>query len=155
MLSASLYPRLYEVEGDIMVSPCPSVHLSVRLWTESCLLCIFNNTCRIHFIFTHLIKQLQNVCKCVACNMVHTSLEKSWNFDLALKSHGIWYWPGKMTFCLEKSWKISESHWKISIWRSWIFFMCDYHVSFDNNLLMSRNEEMSKHFARLAHVFYS
>ena len=31
----------------------------VRLWTESCPLCIFNNTRRIHFIFTHRIKQLQ------------------------------------------------------------------------------------------------
>ena len=35
----------------------------VRLWTESCPLCIFNNTCRIHFIFAHLIKQLQKVCR--------------------------------------------------------------------------------------------
>ena len=37
----------------------PSVHLSARpsvcLWTESCPLCIFNNTHRIHFIFAHLI----------------------------------------------------------------------------------------------------
>ena len=45
-------------KGGILVSPCPSV----RLWTESCPLCIFNNTCRIHFIFAHLIKQLQKVC---------------------------------------------------------------------------------------------
>ena len=37
---------------------CPSV----RLWTESCLHCIFNNTCRINFIFAHLITQLQKVC---------------------------------------------------------------------------------------------
>ena len=40
------------------LSVCPSV----RLWTESCLLCIFHNTSWIHFIFTHLIKQLQKVC---------------------------------------------------------------------------------------------
>ena len=33
----------------------PSVGLSI-LWTESCPLCIFNNTCQIHFIFAHLIK---------------------------------------------------------------------------------------------------
>ena len=39
------------------VSICPSV----RLWTESCSLCIFHNTRRIHFIFTHLFKQLQKV----------------------------------------------------------------------------------------------
>ena len=37
------------------------VRPSVRLWTQSCLLCIFNNTRRIHFIFAHLIKQLQKV----------------------------------------------------------------------------------------------
>ena len=51
--------RFNEVErGGILVSPCPSVHL----WTESCLLCIFNNTRRIHFIFAHLIKPLQKAC---------------------------------------------------------------------------------------------
>ena len=58
-----LYLPLNEVEGGyshrILVSPCPSV----RLWTESCPLCIFYNTHRIHFIFTHLIKQLQKVCR--------------------------------------------------------------------------------------------
>ena len=45
-------------KGVILVSPCPSV----RLWTESCPPCIFNNTHRIHFIFAHLIKQLHKVC---------------------------------------------------------------------------------------------
>ena len=40
-----------------------SVRPSVRLWTESCPLCIFKNTHRIHFIFAHLIKQLQKVCR--------------------------------------------------------------------------------------------
>ena len=43
---------------DQILQRCPSV----RLWTESCPLCIFYNTPRIHFIFTHLIKQLQMVC---------------------------------------------------------------------------------------------
>ena len=61
--------------------------------------------------------------ECVFLSMVHTSLEKSWNLNLVLKSHWIWCWPGKMAFCLEKSLKISASHWKISIWRSWIFFV--------------------------------
>ena len=53
--------RSKKLEGwvGILVSPCPSVHL----WTESCPLCIFCNTRRIHFIFTHLIKQLQKVCR--------------------------------------------------------------------------------------------
>ena len=44
----------------------PSTHLSIRpfvhLLTESCPLCIFNNTRRIPHIFAHLIKQLQKVC---------------------------------------------------------------------------------------------
>ena len=40
------------------LSICPSVHL----WTKSCSLSIFNNTHQIHFIFAHLIKQLQKVC---------------------------------------------------------------------------------------------
>ena len=48
--------------GGILVSLCPSVHPSVHLWTELCQLCIFNRTCQIHFIFTHLIKQLQKGC---------------------------------------------------------------------------------------------
>ena len=53
-----LYPPLqWSWKGGILVSPCPSV----RLWTESCPLCIFNNTCWIRFKFAHLIKQLQKV----------------------------------------------------------------------------------------------
>ena len=53
-----LYPLLQRSwKGGILFSPC----LSVRLWTESCLLCIFNNTHWILFIFSHLIKQLQKV----------------------------------------------------------------------------------------------
>ena len=39
-----------------------SVRLSICLWTESCPLCNFHNTSWIHFIFTHLIKQIQKVC---------------------------------------------------------------------------------------------
>ena len=55
---AFLYPRFNEVEGGILVSPCPLV----RLCTESCSLCSFHNTCSTHFIFTHLIKKLQTAC---------------------------------------------------------------------------------------------
>ena len=54
-------PRFNEVDGGytgITLSVCPSV----RLWTESCPLCIFKNTHCIHFIFAHFIKQLQKVC---------------------------------------------------------------------------------------------
>ena len=55
-----LYPPLQRSwKGGILVSPCPSV----RLWTESCPLCIFNNNNWILFIFVHLIKQLQMVCR--------------------------------------------------------------------------------------------
>ena len=58
-------PRFNEVERGVywfhFVRPSvsPSVCPSVRLWTESCPL---HNISRIHFIFTHLIKQLQKVC---------------------------------------------------------------------------------------------
>ena len=61
-------------------------------------------------------------------DMVRTGLEKSWNLTLDLKSHWILSSPGKMEFCLEKSLKISGSHWKIScamlnlIW-TWINLM--------------------------------
>ena len=56
-----LYTLLIEVEGGytgftLCVSP------SVHLCTELCPLCIFYNTCWIHFIFTRLIMQLQQVC---------------------------------------------------------------------------------------------
>ena len=39
------------------------VRPSVRPWTKSCPLCIFHNTSQIHFVFAHLIKQLQKVCR--------------------------------------------------------------------------------------------
>ena len=67
----------------------------VRLWTKSCPLCIFHNTSRIHFIFAHLIKQLQKVC-CVKGIVKFQNL-KFWqifgicNFDFVLLWHGIWY----------------------------------------------------------------
>ena len=35
----------------------------VRPWTELCPLCIFYNTDRIHYTCTHLINQLQKVCR--------------------------------------------------------------------------------------------
>ena len=65
-------PRFNEVEGGYtgFITP-PSergvywfhlVRPSVHLWTKPCSLCIFNNARRIHFIFAHLMKQLQKVC---------------------------------------------------------------------------------------------
>ena len=38
----------------------------VRLWTESCPLCIIHNISRIHFIFTDVINQLQKVCRALS-----------------------------------------------------------------------------------------
>ena len=46
-------PLQWSWTGVRLVSPCPPVHLSVD---GMVLLCIFNNTCWIHFIFIHLIK---------------------------------------------------------------------------------------------------
>ena len=60
--------------------------------------------------------------------MVCTGLEKSWNLTLDLKSHWILCWPGKMAFCLEKSLKISGSHWKK--------FMCHVKVNLIMKTLM-------------------
>ena len=48
---------IYSHHNTFVLFSKMSVRLSVRLWTESCPLCIFNNTRRIHFIFAHLIKQ--------------------------------------------------------------------------------------------------
>ena len=60
-----LYPRFNEVERGVYWFHLVrlSVRPSVRLGTESCPLCIFNNTCRTHFILAHLIKPLQKVCR--------------------------------------------------------------------------------------------
>ena len=55
----------------------------VRLWTESCPLCIFNNTRRIHFIFAHLIKQLQKVC------CVYSLFQNLQNFEILANSFNL------------------------------------------------------------------
>ena len=60
-ISSFYTPRFNEVERGytgFTLSVCPSV----RLWTELCPLCIFNNDHQIHLIFAHHIKQLQKVC---------------------------------------------------------------------------------------------
>ena len=68
MVTIIFTPRSTKLKGGIQVSPCPSVSpsvrpSSVRLWKESCPLCIINNSSRILFIFTHLSIQLQKVCR--------------------------------------------------------------------------------------------
>ena len=55
-----IIPPLNEVEGGYTGFTL-SVRLSVRLWTKVFLLYILYNSRRIHFMFTHLIKQLQKV----------------------------------------------------------------------------------------------
>ena len=86
-------PCSTKLKGDMLVSPCPSV----RLWTESCPLCIFYNTCPIHFIFTHLIKQLQKVCRMWTFFSSKLKNLRFWqilwicNFDFVLFWLGIWY----------------------------------------------------------------
>ena len=77
--------------------------------------------------------------------MVPTGLEKSWNLTLDLKSHGILCWPGKMAFCLEKSLKISGSHWKIACamlkfiwtWKHWWLYdkKCHFVITFETILV--------------------
>ena len=60
-----IIPALNEVEWvytGFKLFVCPSV----RLWTESCPLCIFHSTNRTHFIFTHLINKLQKVCRALS-----------------------------------------------------------------------------------------
>ena len=56
-----LYPTLNEVEGGILVSPCPSF----RLWTESCPLCIFHNTSRMSISYLHILSA--SFRRCVRC----------------------------------------------------------------------------------------
>ena len=74
----------------------PSVCSSIRLWTEWCLLCNFHNTSRIHFIFTHLIKQLQKVCHVLSffAKFQQLNFWKKFQiciFEFVLVWLGIWY----------------------------------------------------------------
>ena len=60
LIAMLLYPPLQRSwKRGILVSPCPSVRPSVRLWTESCPLCIFHKKdLSDPFIFTHLVNLL-------------------------------------------------------------------------------------------------
>ena len=53
-----LYPRPTKLKGDILVSPGPSI----RLWTESCPLCIFTGS------ISYLHTLSSNFKRCVTCN---------------------------------------------------------------------------------------
>ena len=86
-----LYPPLQlSWKGGILVSPCPSV----RLWTESCPLCIFNNTHRIHFIFAHLIKQLKKVCRVSVMPVSKFKYLKFWRIFYICNFDFVFFWLG-------------------------------------------------------------
>ena len=88
LVSHLLYPPHNEVVGggilvSLRPSVCPSVRPSVpRPSRIPCPLCSFYSSGWIHFIFLHLIKQLQKVCP------VQSFLQnfKIWNFGNFLKS---------------------------------------------------------------------
>ena len=92
-----LYPKLKGVRRYTGFTL--SVRPSVRLWTASCPLCIFNNTHRIHFIFTHLTKQLKQVC-CVYSVFQNSTI---WSFGKFLN---LWLWLSLVLIQYEKVWII-------------------------------------------------
>ena len=54
-----------KLNGVIQVSPCPSVHLSIRLRTESCLFCISCNTVAGSISYLHILSaNLRNRVTC-------------------------------------------------------------------------------------------
>ena len=59
----------------------------------------------------------------------------------------------KWQFAWKSHWKSVKVIEKYQFEEVGYFFTYDYHVSFDNNLLMGRKEEISKHFARFPYVF--
>ena len=67
----------------ILVSPCPSIRPSVRLCTESCPLCIFHNTGRIHS-FLHISSTYFIFSK--------INSPRKWLTYTALCGHGIMGW---------------------------------------------------------------
>ena len=115
-----LHPHQQSWGDGLLVSPCLSIRLSVqhgwqlqfvcrniflwerlsvRLWTATCPLCIFHNTRQIHFIFTHLINQLQKV-----CHMLSSQLR----FQFLLNVF-IWSLTPPTSLTLDFSSKISNS----------------------------------------------
>ena len=69
-----------------------SVRLSIGLWKESCPLCNFHNTSWIHFILTHLIKQLQKVCLItISAKLQNLNF---WQFFQICYFHFVFFWLG-------------------------------------------------------------
>ena len=95
--SACCYTRLVG-GGGILASLRPSVCPSVRpasvprLSRISCPLCSFYSSGWFHFIFIHLIKQLQKVCRVQSFmqNLKFWQFFKICNFDFVLFWLGIW-----------------------------------------------------------------
>ena len=90
------------------MSICLSVHLSIHLWRESCLLYIFHNTNQIHFLFTHLSNHFR---KCVICKIVCKILKSefcAFCFKFVtltvLFRFGIWY--ESMVWVIMRRWGI-------------------------------------------------
>ena len=83
--------------GGLLVSPCPSIHLSIHRWTELCPFCSFHNTILLHFIFLHILSA--NFRKCAGCWV----LQKNVKFEffssamiwepLSFPCVFIWLWP--------------------------------------------------------------
>ena len=61
------------------LSVAPSVPPPIRLWTESCVFCIFHNINQIHFMFARLIKQVQKV-SCIGIFFKFHNLNIYWMF---------------------------------------------------------------------------
>ena len=82
---------------SVCLSIHPSVRPSVSLWTESCPLCIFHDTSRFHFIFTHLINQLQKLCSMLRFLKSLKFWQFIWNcnfdFVLCLCNINVDSWP--------------------------------------------------------------
>ena len=93
-------------KGGILVSRRPSVCLSIRLWTESCLLCNFTNTCWIHFIFAHLFKQLKKVCRMQSLYQNSKIWKKNCNFDFVFFWLGIKY--DSTVWVIMRRWGVSS-----------------------------------------------
>ena len=139
-------PRLNEVERGYIgftLAVCPSV----RLWTASCPLCIFNNTRRIHFIFKHLIN---NYMRCVAYNVCF----KTQQFEILANSLNLELW-----LCLLLTWdpiwlnnmgnrrRGQSSERRRSSCSSYNWFWYDYHISymfFEGNMWLPDYDDTRK-----------
>ena len=124
---------------------CPSVCLSVCLWTEWCPLCIFHNTSWIHFIFTHLINQVCRVLRFLKNSKIRIFGNFFNIFTLTLSCvHVIWMLKliPELSFCISDFWfsMMIPLDGLLDIITSWFgqnckflfftFFYCAFHLVF-------------------------